>query len=396
MSDVDKAPYALFVAYACTRCRNCIEICPSYIATGEFANTPMGRLQLVRRRATPDELYRSFSLCAMCKRCAYFCPLGLDVAEATRQIRDVLTADGKPVSYVAKVVDNFLRHGNNVGMPPKVVAMAARALVKKIIQEKGAEPRLYLFDGERYMEALSGAEERPRGIVALLFPSSSDLFEFEEAFRGYVYLLNLLGYDVVLSLRVTDTANYGYYLGAERMRKIAGMYLEEIRRVGPHIIVFGECGHGWHVFTRLVAPKSPRPAVHIHQLLFRAYSRGELKIRRVEARRPVVYMDPCNYSRGASPIVTEPRALLKAAVGEYVELWKNPRESLCCLGGGGLIAPEAMELAVKYWEKTYRGVDFGTAVRPCATCKAQLRRVFHALGVQAEVAGVVDLLHRAT
>jgi len=108
----------------------------------------------------------------MCKRCAYFCPLGLDVAEATRQIRDVLTAAGKPVPYVAKVVDNFLRHGNNVGMPPKVVAMAAKALAKKIEKEKGPAPRLYLFDGKRYLEPLSGAEERPGGRVALLFPSS--------------------------------------------------------------------------------------------------------------------------------------------------------------------------------------------------------------------------------
>jgi len=79
-----------------------------------------------------------------------------------------------------------------------------------------------------------------------------------------------------------------------------------------------------------------------------------------------------------------------------MELWKNPKESLCCLGGGGLIAPEAIELAVKYWEKAYRDVEFGTAVRPCATCKAQLRRVFNALGIRAEVAGVVELLYRAT
>ena len=274
--------------------------------------------------------------------------------------------------------------------------MAAKALAKKLEKEKGSAPRLYLFDGERYLEALSGAEERPRGRVAPLFPSSSDLFEFEEAFRGYVYLLNLLGYDVVLSLRVADTANYGYYLSAEHMRKIADTYLEEIRQVGPYVVVFGECGHGWHVFSRLVAPKSPRPAVHIHQVLFRAYDRGELKIRRIEARRPVVYMDPCNYSRSASPITTEPRVLLKAAVGEYVELWKNPKESFCCLGGGGLIAPDALGLAVKYWEKAYRDVEFGTAVRPCATCKAQLRRVFNALGIPAEVVGVVELLYRAT
>jgi len=41
---MDMAPYAVFAAYVCTRCRNCIEICPSYIATGELANTPIGRL----------------------------------------------------------------------------------------------------------------------------------------------------------------------------------------------------------------------------------------------------------------------------------------------------------------------------------------------------------------
>lgn len=50
-------PYTVFAAYACTRCRNCIEVCPSYLATMDVLNTPMGRLQLVRRRATPDELY---------------------------------------------------------------------------------------------------------------------------------------------------------------------------------------------------------------------------------------------------------------------------------------------------------------------------------------------------
>ena len=53
-------PYAVFAAYACTRCRNCIEVCPSYLATGDVLNTPMGRLQLVRKKAAADVLYRSF------------------------------------------------------------------------------------------------------------------------------------------------------------------------------------------------------------------------------------------------------------------------------------------------------------------------------------------------
>ena len=61
---------------------------------------------------------------------------------------------------VAKVVNNFPSHGNNLGMP--VVSMTSRALVKKIVQEKGAEPRLYLFDGERFTDALDGAEDGSR------------------------------------------------------------------------------------------------------------------------------------------------------------------------------------------------------------------------------------------
>ena len=89
--------YAVFAAYACTRCINCIEVCPSYLATGDVLNTPMGRLQLVRKKAAADMLYRSFSLCTLCKRCAYFCPLDLDVTEVTRQIRDALTGGRCPM-----------------------------------------------------------------------------------------------------------------------------------------------------------------------------------------------------------------------------------------------------------------------------------------------------------
>ncbi len=50
-----------------------------------------------------------------------------------------------------------------------VVSMTSRSLVKKIVQEKGAEPRLYLFDGERFTDVLDGAEERPGERASLLY-----------------------------------------------------------------------------------------------------------------------------------------------------------------------------------------------------------------------------------
>ena len=391
---MDVGRYAKYAARMCVGCGNCVDICPSYIATGDLDNSPMGRIGMLRRGAGLAELYKSFYSCTMCKRCAYFCPLGLDVAEVTRQVRDFLAKSGLRHPYVEKVVNNFVNRGNNIGMPPKVVEMSVRASLKKIEKEKGAAPRVYLHDGVRYIDGVTGAEQRPGGRVALLFPSSSDIFEFDLALRGYLYLLNRLGFDVVISLKVPDTANYGYFLDNASMYKIADMYLAEISRVSPHVVVFGECGHGWHVFASLVLPRSPAPALHIHQLLHRAYTKGVLRLERVEVRKPVLYMDPCNYSRGVAPLIEEPRILLRAVVGEYIELWDSPRKSLCCLGGGGLIAPETLNTAVEYWKRfDIKGV--GTVVRPCATCKAQLKRVFNALGVDVDVTGVVELVYRA-
>jgi Fe-S oxidoreductase len=58
--------YAVFAAYACARSRNCIEVCPSYLAAGDVLNTPMGRLQLVRKKAAADVLLSQYSVQEMC------------------------------------------------------------------------------------------------------------------------------------------------------------------------------------------------------------------------------------------------------------------------------------------------------------------------------------------
>ncbi|MEM4081676.1 MAG: (Fe-S)-binding protein [Pyrobaculum sp.] len=382
--------YVKYAASSCVRCRNCVEICPSYIATGDFKNSPMGRLELVRRSAAVEELYDSFSKCTLCKRCSYFCPLGLDVAEVTRQMRSWLTEMGRPVPYVEKIVSNFIKWGNNVGMSPHVAKITLKTVLKRIEYEKGRRPDVLVYHDGRYLDVLDEVERKPGVNTALLFPSSSDIFEYNEALRGYVYVLNRLGMQVVISLHLPDTANYGYFLSQRHMYTIVDMYLRQIEEIRPRAVVFGECGHGWHIFSRFVAPK--HPALHIHQLVYK--NLDNLKLKRVEVKKPVVYMDPCNYSRGSTPLIHEPRLILKRVVGDFVELWKNPRESLCCLGGGGLIAPEMLKTAVEFWSRAY-GRDFGTAVRPCATCKAQLKRVFRELKIDAEVLGVVELLYRA-
>jgi hypothetical protein len=74
------------------------------------------------------------------------------------------------VPYVAKVVNNLPSHGNILGIP--VVSMTSRALVKKIVQERG---RSRGFDGERFTDTLDGAEERPGERTPLLYSFRSTM-----------------------------------------------------------------------------------------------------------------------------------------------------------------------------------------------------------------------------
>ena len=125
----------------CVRCGACADKCHFFIGSGDPKNMPVLRAELLRsvyrndfttvgrilgkvagaRKLTPDvlkEWYYYFFQCTECRRCSVFCPYGIDTAEITMLVRELLNLVGLNINWVVEPVSNCHRTGNHLGIQP--------------------------------------------------------------------------------------------------------------------------------------------------------------------------------------------------------------------------------------------------------------------------------------
>ena len=111
----------------CVRCGACADQCQFFLGTGDPNNMPVARAELLRKvyrryftasgklagklAAAEDltdkvleEWYAYFYQCSECRRCAVFCPYGIDTAEITMAAREIMASVGVATKYVTEVV----------------------------------------------------------------------------------------------------------------------------------------------------------------------------------------------------------------------------------------------------------------------------------------------------
>jgi glycolate oxidase iron-sulfur subunit len=88
---------------ACVHCGFCLQACPTFLATGDEADSPRGRIELMRAlergELGPTDPVLAFHLdrCLGCRGCEPVCPSGVRYAEGLEAARDLLTqARGVP------------------------------------------------------------------------------------------------------------------------------------------------------------------------------------------------------------------------------------------------------------------------------------------------------------
>ena len=112
---------------SCVHCGNCADACQFFLGTGDPRNMPVARQDLLRSvykkyfttsgkllpGLTNAELfddnllnlwYTYFYQCSECRRCAYFCPYGIDTAEITMAAREIMAHIGVGTKYVTEVI----------------------------------------------------------------------------------------------------------------------------------------------------------------------------------------------------------------------------------------------------------------------------------------------------
>ena len=366
----------------CVRCGACADKCHFFLGTNDPKNMPVLRAELLRSVYRKDftlagrllgkvagarrldagiikEWYSYFYQCSECRRCSLYCPYGIDTAELTVLVREMLLELGLASNWIMDPVSNCNRTGNHLGIQPHAM--------KEIVE--------FLCDD---IETITGIRIDPpfneKGHEILFITPSGDYFADPGiyTFMGYLMLFHELGLDYTLSTYASEGGNFGSFVSFDVAKKLNAKMYAEAERLGSKWILGGECGQMWRVVNQYMAtyngptppnleqPVSPitgtvfknaaaTKMVHIAEFTADLIHHDKLNLRPERNNHIITtWHDSCNPARGMG-LLEEPRAVLRAVCNNFVEMPEHTirEETFCCGSGSGLNTEEIMDIRMR-------------------------------------------------
>ena len=408
---------------ACVKCGACTDKCHYYLGTADPKNMPVARQDLFRsvyRRhftfagkyfpklvgakeldeAMLDDWYNYFHQCSQCRRCAVFCPYGIDTAEISMAAREVMNVIGVGQKYPNQILGKINKIGNNLGMPEPALRDTLEDLEAEIKEETGVTVKLPLDikDSEILMVTPSAdffAEPHIDGLI------------------GYAKVFHQSGVSWTLSSYASEAANFGMFIGNyDVMRQGALRIRKAALDLNVKRVIVGECGHAWRVaysfwntltglgsggndeyslkLQQQLDSNYPQPQ-HIIEFTYDLIQQDKLLFDKSKNdHRVVTFHDSCNVARGSNMGDIEngqfilPREVIKAACNNFADMPKGTikASTFCCGGGGGLLTDDLIELRIKgakprmhALKQTEERNGVNTLAAICAICKSQFSKV---------------------
>ncbi len=419
----------------CVHCGACADKCHYFLATLDPNNMPVKRSDLLRNiyrkyftkwgrladklsgkdvELNEDyirTLYIYAYQCSMCRRCAVFCPYGVDNADITMASREVLSAIGLTPASLTVSIANCEVTGNHIGMTPRGLLNAVSLLEEEIEEETGVKVKVPI---------------NKKGAEVLYVPPSADFRPggpHWETFKGAIKFFHHIGLDYTLSTKASEGGNFGTWLNYEHMKKINRKVYEEAVRLGVKWILGGECGHMYRVVQAFMAtmngdlaeklevPQSPftgtvfenaaaTKVVHIMEFVADLFKHKRLDVDKSKNDKYVVtFSDSCNPAR-VMGLIEEPRYVIRQVCNNYVEMDPNVNreKTLCCGAGGGLLTGETLRLrlkAIKPKIDAIKATGANYLALICAIDKSAYDEYFIHYDMDVKVGGVIELVGNA-
>jgi Fe-S oxidoreductase len=399
----------------CAKCGTCASVCPVYFGASEKRFNPAERTDLIRRIYNkyntisgklfgkwagaedfdPDVLplwQEIFYECTGCRRCATYCPFGIDHSVITRKGRAILDSLGETPETMDRVVKISLETGNTDGAGEAAFKAAIDFLEEEMRDEHGEDIKIPV-DVE--------------GVDFFHVPPSGDVLVNPEATMGLAKVFHVLGMadNWTMSSKCFDGANYGLFTGNDGdMKADNKLYVDEAKALGVKVMLMGECGHAYRIMKMMMEKTGwwgelPFVVENCMEWTADRIREGRLQFDKTKNPQPVTYHDPCNFGRSCG-ITEDPRAILEASCDDFREMYPNRGENWCCGGGGGLSAMDdiiefRMEVSGKKKMEQIRETGASYVATACSNCKRQLTQLMEHHGEEIEVGGVHDMLSRA-
>jgi Fe-S oxidoreductase len=415
----------------CVKCQLCNDSCPAYVASGKqeiyrptfrpevlrrIINKYLKKESGVLRRLTASNIDLNFTLlarlaelayrCTLCRRCAQVCPLGIDNALISREIRKLFSQE---MGIAARELHEQgtvqqLRVGSSTGITPKALANII-AFMEDDIEEKTGKRIEIPVDKE--------------GADVLLVHNAGEFLAWPENPEAFAILFDAAGIDWTLSSELAgyDAVNYGIWYDDVQAARVAVHHAEAARRLKVKKICVGECGHSHKallvIADRILTGDLNIPRESALPLLEDLVRNGKIKL---DPRRNdflVTLHDPCNMVR-LMGIVEPQRRILRTICPQFREMEPHGVENYCCGGGSGFAIMQSMNFpdwrngvsgrmklkqVLEAFADTPGPAQKKYVCAPCSNCKGQLRDLFEYYGATEKsgifYGGLVELIVNA-
>ena len=386
----------------CVHCGLCSEACHYYLSHDKDpAYSPVGKVkqtmwEIIKRKGRVDidfirDMVRiSQTECNLCKRCAMYCPFGIDIAYIMTVVRRMNHLLGVTPRYIQDTA-----HSHSVTMNQMwVKADEWPDTLQWQEEEAQAEiPTLRIpleKEGADIMYSVIGPEPK---------------FQAQLIYQAAV-IMDVAGVNWTMPASSGwDNSDMAMFTGDnELMGRLKRHHFETATRLKVKKIVMGECGHAFRsvydVGNRWLGWKnSPVPIVHAIEFYYDLLKSGKIKIKK-KFETPVTLHDPCNVVRGGG-LHEKARYVVREICEELIEMHPNREHNYCCIAGGGVIncgPPYKMTRmegnkvkAEQLFEAKTKGAK--VLIAPCHNCHSGLEDIIHHFGVGQEIKFIGDIIY---
>jgi len=383
----------------CVRCGLCSEACPYYLSHGNDVRfSPVGKVkqtvwEMVKKkgRVSPEFIKRAAEIahteCTLCKRCAMYCPFGIDVAYLMSVVRRICHKLGVTPLYIQDTVNSHSATHNQMW-------------VKE----------------DEWIDTLQWQEEDARGeIPSLRIPIEKEgseimysviapepKFQAELIYKASV-LLNVAGVDWTMPATPGwDNSDMAMFTGDnEIMGRLKRTHFETAARLRVKRIVMGECGHAFRsvydMGNRWLGWRMPPiPVYHAIDFYYELIKSGKIKIVK-KYDKPVTLHDPCNVVRGRG-LHEKARYVINQTCDNFIEMHPNCEHNYCCGAGGGIIncgPPYKNQRMAGNKVKADQLVETEAEVviTPCHNCHSGIEDIVHHYDIGMGVKFIIDILY---
>jgi len=386
----------------CIHCGMCSDACHYFLSHDRDPRfSPVGKVKqtlwemLKKRGRVSPEFVRKAALiahteCNLCKRCAHYCPFGVDVAYLMSVVRRIIHRLGCTPLYIQDTA-----HSHSVTMNQMWVK------------------------GDEWPDTLQWQEEEAQAeIPTLRIPLEKEWADImysviapEPKFQAQLIyqaavIMDVAGVDWTMPASIGwDNSDMAMFTGDnEMMGRIKRTHYETAARLRVNKIVMGECGHAFRsvydMGNRWLGWRTPPiPVIHAIEFYHDLIKNGKIKITKKYPGAATLH-DPCNVVRGGG-LAEKARWLADQLCEEVVEMEPNREHNYCCAAGGGVIncgPPYKMDRvrgnrikAEQLFGAKTRGATI--LVAPCHNCHSGLHDIVHHYEVGLEIKFFSDIIY---